>query len=84
MSDINRPDYEKHVRDLGFAIPQVPAAMGLYVHAVGPGSLVFCSGQASVEGVLKFVGKVGDTLTQEDGYRPRAFARSIAWRRSAL
>ena len=70
MSDINRPDYEKRVRDLGFAIPQVPAAMGLYVPAVRTGSLVFCSGQGpSVEGVLKYVGKVGDTLTQEDGYQ---------------
>jgi enamine deaminase RidA (YjgF/YER057c/UK114 family) len=68
VSDINRPDYEKKLHDLGHAVPQVPAAMGLYVPAVRTGSLVFCSGQGpSVEGVLKFVGRVGDTLTLEDG-----------------
>jgi len=69
-SDINKPDYEKRLRDLGLIVPQLPPPMGLYVPAVRTGSLVFCSGQGpSVEGVLKYVGKVGDTLTLEDGYQ---------------
>ena len=66
--DINKPDFEKRLKDLGLTIPQPPAPMGLYVPAVRTGSLVFCSGQGpSVEGVLKYVGKVGGTLTLEDG-----------------
>ena len=68
VSDINKPDYEKRLKDLGLTVPQLPPPMGLYVPAVRTGSLVFCSGQGpSVEGVLKYVGKVGDTLTLEDG-----------------
>ncbi len=65
---INKTDFEKRLKDLGLTVPQPPAPMGLYVPAVRTGSLVFCSGQGpSVEGVLKYVGKVGDTLTLEDG-----------------
>ena len=70
MSEIDRQDFEKKLHDLGLTIPKVPAAMGLYVPAVRTGSLVFCSGQGpSVDGVLKYVGRIGDTLTMEDGYK---------------
>jgi enamine deaminase RidA (YjgF/YER057c/UK114 family) len=75
LSDINRPDFEKRLRDLGYDIPKVPPPMGLYVPAVRTGSLVFCSGQGpSVDGVLKYVGRIGDTLTQEDGYQAARIA----------
>ena len=68
MSNTSKPDFEKKLKDFGFTVPQPPAPMGLYVPAVRTGSLVFCSGQGpSVDGVLKFVGKIGDTLTLEDG-----------------
>jgi enamine deaminase RidA (YjgF/YER057c/UK114 family) len=61
-------DYEKALSDLGLVIPTLPPRYGLYVPAVRSGNLVFCSGQGPfADGGLKYVGRVGDTLSLEDG-----------------
>jgi enamine deaminase RidA (YjgF/YER057c/UK114 family) len=61
-------DFERKAIDLGYAIPAVPPRVGLYVPAVRTGNLVFCSGQGpSVEGALKYVGRIGEELSIDDG-----------------
>jgi enamine deaminase RidA (YjgF/YER057c/UK114 family) len=63
-------DFEKAVVDLGLRIPEVPPRVGLYVPAVRTGNLVFCSGQGPfMEGALRYVGRVGETLSLEDGVK---------------
>jgi len=61
-------DFEKKLMDLGIQVPAVPPRVGLYVPAVRTGNLVFCSGQGPIaDGVLKYVGRIGDTLVLQDG-----------------
>jgi enamine deaminase RidA (YjgF/YER057c/UK114 family) len=68
--------FEKRLQEMGLAIPQIPPAAGRYVPAVRTGNLVFCSGQGPyAEGSMKFIGRVGDTLSLEDG---RSAARLCA------
>ena len=63
-------DFEKAVVDLGLAIPAVPPRVGLYIPAVRTGNLVFCSGQGPFAGgALKYVGRIGETLSLEDGVK---------------
>jgi enamine deaminase RidA (YjgF/YER057c/UK114 family) len=59
---------EERLREMGITVPTLPPAQGRYVPAVRTGNLVFCSGQGPyTEGIMKFTGRVGDTLTVENG-----------------
>ncbi len=63
-------DYDKRVQELGIVLPQAPAPVGNYVGYTVSGNLVFISGQLPLEGGKVGVqGRVGDSLTVDDGYR---------------
>ena len=67
---------EARLREMGLEVLPIPPAAGQYVPAVRTGNLVFCSGQGPYTGgKMKFIGKVGDTLSLEDG---RSAARLCA------
>jgi enamine deaminase RidA (YjgF/YER057c/UK114 family) len=52
------------LRELGFALPDVPAPAGAYVPATRAGDLIFTAGQLPFEaGELRLKGKVGDTIS---------------------
>lgn len=54
--------------ELGLTLPPVAAPVAAYVPAVKTGSYVYTSGQLPlVDGKLQGTGKVGDSLTVEDG-----------------
>jgi enamine deaminase RidA (YjgF/YER057c/UK114 family) len=63
------------LRDAGFALPEAPKALGLYVPAVRAGSLVMTSGQLPMlDGELMATGRVADTVTPEVATRCAAVA----------
>jgi enamine deaminase RidA (YjgF/YER057c/UK114 family) len=58
------------LRDLGIELPIPAAAVANYVPFVQTGNLLFVSGQLPLEnGKLAVSGKLGDTLSLEDGVR---------------
>jgi enamine deaminase RidA (YjgF/YER057c/UK114 family) len=67
---------EARLAALGIELPEAPAPVANYVGWVRTGNLVFVAGQGPiVNGVLKYVGRVGSDLTIEEG---RAAARLCA------
>lgn len=61
--------YEEKIKSLGIKIPKSPDPVAAYVPAVKIGNMVYTSGQIPiVDGVLKYRGKVGTNLTEEDAY----------------
>src|ERR1700728_2284737 len=66
---------EQRLKDLGIDLPHPPTPLGAYVEAVQAGSLLFLSGTLPVEGgAPKFVGRIGDELSVEDGRRATRLA----------
>jgi enamine deaminase RidA (YjgF/YER057c/UK114 family) len=62
--------------ELGLTLPQAAAPVGAYVPAVRTGNYVYTSGQLPfVNGELQGTGKVGDSVTAEEG---AALARTSA------
>ena len=60
---------EQRLKDLGLALPAAVAPYANYVPYVREGSLLFIAGQAPTEnGTLRYVGRVGSELTQQQGY----------------
>ena len=61
---------EAKLKELGLEIPPAPAPVANYVPYAVEGKLVFISGQVprGADGKLKFVGKVGQTLSEKEGY----------------
>jgi len=60
---------EEKLKELGISLPSAPAPVGAYVPAVLSGNLLFTSGQLPlVDGVLRYSGKVGADLTEQEGY----------------
>lgn len=59
---------EGKIKELGFELPEAPKPLAAYVPALIAGDLVFTAGQLpSVKGELKYKGKVGKELTEEQG-----------------
>jgi enamine deaminase RidA (YjgF/YER057c/UK114 family) len=59
---------EEKLASLGIELPESPAPLGSYVPAVTSGRLVFISGMLPLkDGKLIKKGKLGDTLTVDDG-----------------
>ncbi|HTU03791.1 MAG TPA: RidA family protein [Candidatus Sulfotelmatobacter sp.] len=59
---------EQELAKLGFEMP-TPKPLAAYVPAVRSGDLVFTAGQGpTINGVPKWIGKVGRELTEEQGY----------------
>jgi enamine deaminase RidA (YjgF/YER057c/UK114 family) len=60
---------EEKLRELGLELPQTPTPVGNYRPAKRVGNLVFTSGQtARLNGVRRYVGKVGRDVSDEDAY----------------
>jgi len=66
---------EEQLKLLGINLPRPPTPLGAYVEVVQAGNLLFLSGTLPVEGgVPKFVGRIGDELSIEDGRRATRLA----------
>lgn len=60
--------FDQKIRDLGITLPDQPAPAANYVPYSVVGNLVFVSGQiTSLNGTLKYVGKVGRDFSIEEG-----------------
>jgi enamine deaminase RidA (YjgF/YER057c/UK114 family) len=60
---------DEELRALGLELPQTPTPVGNYRPAKRVGSLVFTSGQtARLNGVRRYVGKVGKEISDEEAY----------------
>jgi enamine deaminase RidA (YjgF/YER057c/UK114 family) len=59
---------ERKLLDLGLTLPTAPRPLGAYVEAVQTGQLLFLSGALPVhEGVVHYVGRIGNELTVDEG-----------------
>jgi enamine deaminase RidA (YjgF/YER057c/UK114 family) len=60
---------EKKLAKLGLELPAPPQPVGNYLPAARVGNLVFTSGQtARIDGVRRYVGVVGQEVSQADAY----------------
>lgn len=60
---------EARLAELGINLPDAPAPVSNYMPYVVAGNLVFISGQVTLwNGEIKFLGKIGDDLSIEQGY----------------
>jgi enamine deaminase RidA (YjgF/YER057c/UK114 family) len=67
---------EDRLAEMGLALPQPPVPVGNYRPARRTGNLILTSGQtARINGVRRYVGKVGKDVTPEEAY---ASARDAA------
>lgn len=67
MPDARR--IEKKLAALGLELPSLPQPVGNYLPAAHVGNLVFTSGQtARINGVRRYVGVVGQEVSQADAY----------------
>ena len=61
---------DSRLADLGIVLPQAASPVANYVPFVVSGKLVFVSGQIPlVDGKPQFIGRLGDSLTVEEGYQ---------------
>ena len=61
--------YEEKLKEMGIELPEAPKPLAAYVPAMRAGAFVYTSGQVPIAaGELKFKGKVGADLTEEQGY----------------
>lgn len=58
---------EEKIHSLGYTLPEAPAPVGSYVQCVRSGNLLFLSGGISIVGDKKFIGKVGQDISIEEG-----------------
>jgi len=60
---------EQRLNEMGICLPVPAAPAANYVPFITAGKMVFVSGQITfLDGELHYIGKVGDTLSTEDGY----------------
>ena len=61
---------EAKLTELGLTLPEAPAAVAAYQPWIRTGNLVFTSGQLPLrDGEIAYAGKLGDELTEEEGYQ---------------
>ena len=61
---------EQRLTEMGVALPNPAAPAANYIPFVTTGKIVFVSGQLTIlNGKLMYLGKVGDTLSTDDGYK---------------
>jgi enamine deaminase RidA (YjgF/YER057c/UK114 family) len=64
------PKIDARLKEIGLVLPQPAKPVASYVPWVRSGQQVFISGQITmVDGKPQFIGRVGDTLTLEDGMK---------------
>ncbi|WP_064712331.1 RidA family protein [Rhizobium bangladeshense] len=63
------PSAEARLRELALVLPPPPTPFGAYVETVQAGPLLFLSGMLPVVGhVPKYLGRLGEDLSVEEGY----------------
>ena len=68
-------DVNERIKEYGIEIPVIPKPKYSYVPGVITGSLIYVSGQTPTkDGVLVYKGKLGDDITEEDGYKAARLA----------
>jgi enamine deaminase RidA (YjgF/YER057c/UK114 family) len=73
---------ERRLKEQGITLPAAPKPLGAYVPAVQVGNLLYLSGTLPLAGgVAKFLGRIGDELSIEEG---RSAARLAALNALAL
>ncbi len=66
---------EQRLQDLGITLPHPPTPLGAYVETVQSGNLLFLTGTLPIEGgTPKFLGRIGDELSVEEGLRATRLA----------
>jgi enamine deaminase RidA (YjgF/YER057c/UK114 family) len=61
---------EKKIKELGFEVPEAAKPLAAYIPAKRIGNLIMTSGQVPlVDGKLKYAGKVGVDLSEEEGQK---------------
>lgn len=66
---------EQRLQELGIALPAAPRPAGTYEPWIRAGNLLFISAQFPIaDGELKYVGRVGAELTDEQGYQAARLA----------
>ncbi len=61
---------EEKIKELGYELPEAPKPLAAYIPAIKVDNLVFTAGQLPIiKGQLKFIGKLGIELTEEDGMK---------------
>jgi len=61
---------DARLAELGISLPTPAVPVASYLPFVRTGSLVMISGQVTMDnGELRFVGKLGDTMSVEEGYQ---------------
>lgn len=59
---------EEKIKQLGYELPEAPKPLAAYVPALKVNNLIFTAGQVPlVKGEIKYSGKVGKDLSEEDG-----------------
>lgn len=59
---------EERIKELGYTVPEAPKPLAAYIPALREGNLVYTAGQLPLaSGELKFKGKLGKELTEEEG-----------------
>jgi len=59
---------EEKIKQMGITIPEAAKPLAAYIPALQVGNLVMTSGQVPIAaGVIKYQGKVGKDLTEEEG-----------------
>jgi enamine deaminase RidA (YjgF/YER057c/UK114 family) len=67
VSELQVPDPERRLAELGHALPAAPPSAGLYLPATRAGDLVFTSGAIPMrDGAVTLRGKVGAEITIEE------------------
>jgi enamine deaminase RidA (YjgF/YER057c/UK114 family) len=60
---------EQRLTDMGIKLPKPAAPAANYIPFITTGKMIFVSGQITMlDGELQYLGKVGDTLSADDGY----------------
>lgn len=60
---------EERIKEMGLELPEAPKPVAAYVPAVKIDNCVYTSGQIPfVNGELKYTGKVGSDVSEQDGY----------------
>ena len=60
---------EQRLAEMGVKLPKPAAPAANYIPFITTGKMIFVSGQITMlDGELQYLGKVGDTLSADDGY----------------
>lgn len=60
---------EEKIKSMGLELPVAPVPVGAYIPVQISGNIAYLSGQTSrINGVRRYVGKVGGTVSEEEAY----------------